>query len=193
MELYSKIRQFVDLQRNVKTETSKIFEPIRDEVERKDKKDLLFPPVTNTLSIKWLVEVPESYLSTYYYYLVLMIHPDQETDEVNLVLTSLEEQMPYEVFLEKFHKTFNAMCKNAIEITQENIERYITYLPEEMPENLEEDENDEYYDWDPGELGRFPLNGINPTVVAKKIITEAKRIFKMEKLRLANTPKAGSR
>jgi len=190
MKLITKlIRHFVDLEEIVNAETWKIIRPIIDEVELQDKRDLLFPPVTNTLSIKWLVEIPETYLSTYYYYLVLMIQPDQETDEVNLVLTSLEEQMPYEVFLKKFHKTFNAMRKNAIEITQENIERYITYLPEEMPENLD----DEYYDWDPGELGRFPLNGVNPTVVAKKIITEAKRIFKMEKLRLAITPKAGSR
>jgi hypothetical protein len=190
MELYSKFRQFLDLKKIVNTESSKIFRLIIEEVERQDKKLLLFPPVTDTLSVKWLVmvPVPDDCFAGHYYYLALTIQPDQETDEVSLVLSSLWEPMPHEVFLEVFRQTPKAMRKNAREITKEDIARVIADMPKEMPEDLEEDETDEYYDWDPSELGRFPLNGVNPTVLAKKIITEGRKIFEMKKLSLAKTP-----
>ena len=147
------MQQFLHLEEIVKAETRKIFRPIIGEVRRQDKKLLLFPPVTDTLSVKWLVmvPVPDGYFAGHYYYLVLRIQPDQETDELNLVLASHWEQMPHEVFLEIFHQTPNAKFKNARRITKEDIAHAVADLAEEVPEDLEEDETDEYYDWDPGE------------------------------------------
>ena len=90
MTMYTKIQQFLDLQEIVNAETSKIFKPIRDEVERQDKKYILFPPVTDTLSVEWLVRCSKRSFISNFVYLVLKIEPSQETDELTLVLASHE-------------------------------------------------------------------------------------------------------
>jgi hypothetical protein len=167
MELYTKIRQFVDLEEIVKAETSKIFQPIIDEVRRRDKQDLLHSPIIESpLSVKWLVMQPKGFFVSFYYYLVLMIQPSQETDALSLCLASRWDDIPQEVSLQ-----------NMDGLTDNELNAYIADLDEPG-----EDEPDKRYGLDNRELGRFPLNGENnPAVVAKKIMTEVRRILKTQK------------
>lgn len=167
MELYNKIRQFLDLEEIVNAETSKIFQPIIAEVRRRDKQDLLHSPITESpLSVKWVVFRPKGFLVSFFYYLVLKVEPSQETDELNLVLASRWDDIPQEVSLESVKK-----------LTMNELEAYTADLDEPG-----EDEPDKRYGLDNLELARFPLNDENNSaVVAKKILTEVRRILKMQK------------
>jgi hypothetical protein len=168
MELYSKIRQFVDLQEIVEAETSKIFQPIIKAVQRRDKQDLLHSPITESpLSVKWVVFRPKGFFVSFFYYLVLKVEPSQETDELNLVLASRWDDIPQEVDLESEKKlTMNELLADTADLDEPG-----------------EDEPDKLYGLDNLELARFPLNGENnPAVVAKKILAEVRRILKTQKL-----------
>jgi hypothetical protein len=167
MDLYSKIRQFLDLEEIVKAETSKIFEPIIAEVQRQDKKLLLTWPITESpLSVKWVVFRPKGFFVSSFYYLVLKVEPAQETDALSLCLASRWDNIPQEVYLESVKK-----------LTMNELEAYTADLDEPG-----EDEPDKRYGLDNLELARFPLNGENNSaVVAKKIMTEVRRILKMQK------------
>jgi hypothetical protein len=186
MELCTKIRQFLDLQKMLMAEIWKIFNPIIDEVGRQDKKFFLSRPVKDTLSAKWLVMHPkERHISLSHYYLVLVIQPAQENGELNLVLASRHENISDEVFLEIYQQNFLAYVEKLELLTIDDVRAILPDRSKEMPEDLEEDEPNEFYELTDRELGRFPLKEINPAVVAKKILTEARRIFKAQKLRLA--------
>ena len=67
------IHLFLELQEIVTIETSKIFRPIIEEVERHGQEFLLFPPVESTTWVEWLVKSPERHNFKYPHYLFLMI------------------------------------------------------------------------------------------------------------------------
>jgi hypothetical protein len=168
MELYTKIRQLLDLEELVENETREIFRPIIEAVRRRDKKDLLHSPITESpLSVKWVVFRPKGFFVSFFYYLVLKVEPSQETDELNLVLASRWDLIPQEVSLEDEKK-----------LSMNELEAYTADLDEPG-----EDEPDKLYGLDNLELARFPLNGENNSaVVAKKILAEVRRILKTQKL-----------
>ena len=168
MELYSNIWQFLDLEEIVDVETWEIFQPIIAELRRRDKQYLLHSPITESpLSVKWVVFRPKGFFVSFFYYLVLKVEPDQETDELNLVLASRWDDIPQEVSLEDEKK-----------LSMNELEAYTADLDEPG-----EDEPDKRYGLDNLELARFPLNGENNSaVVAKTIMTEVRRILKSQKL-----------
>ena len=114
------------------------------------------------------MRLAKGFFVSFFYYIVLKVEPSQETDELNLVLASRWDDIPQEVSLESVKK-----------LTMNELNAYTADLDEPG-----EDESDKLYGLDNLELARFPLNGANnPAVVAKKILTEVRRILKTQKLR----------
>lgn len=79
------IRLFLELQELVNHETSQIFRPIIEEVERQGEGVLLFPPVQGTLWAEWLVKPPKNMPFNHYRHLLLMVQ-QASGDELTLVL-----------------------------------------------------------------------------------------------------------
>jgi hypothetical protein len=98
------------------------------EKRRRDKRDLLHSPVTDTLSVKWLVMRPKGRFVSSSYYLVLMIQRAHETNELSLSLASRWDRIPQEVFLQ-----------NMEELTMDDIKAYVGDLDDPMPEGDEPD------------------------------------------------------
>jgi hypothetical protein len=190
MELYKKFREFVDLQEIVDAETWDIFHPILVEVERQDKKHLLFPAKKNTLSIRWLVSRPKESVCFSYYYLILMIQPAPKNDELNLVLASQWGIQPDEVFLEVFGQTPQSLKEKSHSLTIEDIKSYIADQGIRITEDIKGTDlkgSDDCFDseLEPVALERFSVDCIDPLVVAKKILTAARRIFKTQEISVA--------
>jgi hypothetical protein len=189
MELYTNIIQLLGLQGSVNTETSQIFEPILAEVERQDIKYLLFPPITDTLSLKWLVRRSILNFVSNFIYLVLKVEPSQETDALTLVLSSHREELPNEAFMAKFGNTPQYLSKYLDSLkTGENHEILIGWHDEPSGKKGKRPNNHKTaleirskLQWSKTEeLIRIPLNGgTDPVVMANKILTEARRLHRL--------------
>lgn len=81
------IHLFLELQKVVNAETSKIFGPIIAEVERHGQEFLLFPPVESTTWVEWLVKSPDRHNFDSPHYLFLMLQP-AETNGIVLRLVA---------------------------------------------------------------------------------------------------------
>jgi hypothetical protein len=189
MELCTKIQQFMNLEEIVRKETTKILRPIQAEVALQDKKFLLGSPVENTLSVEWLVMHPKArFVSLGHYYLVLSVQPAQKTGELNLVITSRQTNLSQEVFLEVYQESFLSHVQKTEFLTAEDFDRILgdkrqADFPKEFLEDDEEDEIEGFECCDNYEFKRFPFNGeINPAVVAKRIMTVARRIYRSQRI-----------
>jgi hypothetical protein len=182
MELSTAIREFPDLKKFLRAETMTIFQPILEEVERQDKKLLLFPPVQETLAVKWLVMHPKSTMPPpYYQYLYLVIKAARESGEMELVISERNGGIPDELFLEFFKenpRTEPKVVWDRVNLSWIKFNWDESEEPEEVYEPQEIDDSDHDYE---DELGRFSLNAeIKPEVIAKKIVVEARRIYRWQ-------------
>ena len=168
MKLSTKaIRLFLECQKVVNPETSKIFRPIIAEVARQDKEALLSMPIESTTWIEWVIKSPELDNFDYPHYLFLMITAGNYDLTSNLHLVARVGGTPDTHHREAHKESFRTGQKSII---------------------IGDDDGIVYADAGLRPLERFPENGkIKPEVIAKRILKYARDICKFKSIHVAYT------
>jgi hypothetical protein len=185
MEGISAIHQFYILKVQVEVELFFRFVPIIFEVKRQDTKNLLCPPILETLGVKWLVMNPKGIFPPFYRYLILGHSQNNRSKKLEMVLCECQMAMPQDLYIDVFMNNY----RNKEDITIEDFQKLKSVNPvsiDDMLQNIKP-----ILDISPNPricppLERFFLDGeIDAAAVAERIITEARRIYKEQK-KIAN-------
>jgi hypothetical protein len=171
MELITALQQFTILKNEIDLETFSMFIPIIYEVKRQDTTSLLFPPMLDTFEVKWRVKNPQGIIPTSYPYLIFGPWMDGRTKKLVMALHECKRAMDHDLYFERFNY-------DDYEAEMESIQPSSEFdMLEEIKPLIDRGDNDEVC-----LLERFSLDReMDAAAVAKRIITEARRIFREQK------------
>lgn len=171
MELKKALEEFLYHKIMLENKLFHIFVPIIYEVKLQDTKSLLFPPIHDSFAVKWRVKNPRGVIPTSYPYLIFGFNRYCRFKKQEIALYACQKAMHHDLYFEFFMDEYYKAAVKSVDPSS------FDDMLEEIKPFVAGDENDDLF-----QLEKFSLAGeIDAAAVAKRIVTEAQRIYREQK------------